>query len=306
MVRTMKAETRQVYQERILRVLVHIQQHLDEDIRLEDLAALAHFSPYHFHRIFRGMVGESLKEHIRRLRLERAAGRLRHSRWCVTEVAFDAGYETHEAFTRSFRDMFGVCPSLYRSNHRSQSLPEVPCKVHFGLEGETPCFQPIALGGQAMNVQIKRIEPMRVAFMRNIGPYSSCKHTWDKFMTWVGPKGLITPQTVFLGICHDDPEVTPPEKIRYDACMTVDEDFSPQGDVGVQVIPGGDYAVMTHIGPYDNLGDTFAAICGQWGPQSGREFRSSPCFEIYFNSPDDTKPQDLRTDVYVPLEPLNQ
>jgi len=77
-----------------LRVLVHIQQHLDETIELDELAHIAHFSPYHFHRIFRGMVGESLMEHVRRLRLERAAHRLKFTDTSVTNIAFDAGYET--------------------------------------------------------------------------------------------------------------------------------------------------------------------------------------------------------------------
>jgi len=69
----MRAETEQSYKERVLRVLMYIHSHLDETMSLEDLAGIAHFSPFHFHRIFRGMTGESVKEHIRRLRLERAA-----------------------------------------------------------------------------------------------------------------------------------------------------------------------------------------------------------------------------------------
>ena len=102
----MKSETQQTYQERILKVLVYIQNHLDETLSLEELAGVAHFSPYHFHRIFRGMVGESLMEHVRRLRLERAAHRLKFTDSPVTRIAFEAGYETHEAFTRAFRALF--------------------------------------------------------------------------------------------------------------------------------------------------------------------------------------------------------
>lgn len=102
----MKTKTQQEYEERILRVLIHIQTHLDHALDLAELASLAHFSPYHFHRIFRGMVGEPVKEHIRRLRLERAAFHLKATNQPVTQVAFDAGYETHEAFTRAFRAMF--------------------------------------------------------------------------------------------------------------------------------------------------------------------------------------------------------
>ena len=107
----MRTVTLQDYKRRMLRVLVHIQQHLDEPLALEDLAVLACFSPYHFHRVFKGMVGETLMEHIRRLRLERAASQLILSQKPVTDIAFDAGYESHEAFTRSFHALFGRSPS---------------------------------------------------------------------------------------------------------------------------------------------------------------------------------------------------
>src|SRR6202142_397569 len=114
----MRTDTGESYQERINRVLVHIQQRLEEPLPLDELAGVAAFSPYHFHRIFRGMVGESVKEHVRRLRLERAAGRLRASADPITDIAFDANYQTHESFTRAFRAMFGDAPSGFRENRR--------------------------------------------------------------------------------------------------------------------------------------------------------------------------------------------
>ena len=154
-----------------------------------------------------------------------------------------------------------------------------------------------------MDVKILRINPIRVAFMRHTGPYSECGATWDKFVPNLGRHGYIGGDTRFIGICHDDPEVTPPEKIRYDACVTVDETFRPEGELGVQTIPGGDYAVTTHIGPYDKLGETYAKLYGGWLPQSGRMPRSAPCFEIYLNDPEGTDPEELITDIHVPLEP---
>src|SRR5687768_6412389 len=102
----MRRDTEQSYQERLLKVLVHIQDHLDEPLRLDALASIACFSPYHFHRIFTGMVGEPVHEHVRRLRLERAAMRLRGTDISVTELAFEAGYETLESFIRAFRSLF--------------------------------------------------------------------------------------------------------------------------------------------------------------------------------------------------------
>ena len=107
---------------------------------------------------------------------------------------------------------------------------------------------------------------------------------------------------MFIGLCHDDPDVTPPGKIRYDACVTVDERFAPTGEIGIQTIAGGPYAVTTHFGPYHELGQTYTKLLGQWLPRSGHELRSSPCFEVYLNDPESTEPAELLTDVYVPLQ----
>jgi AraC family transcriptional regulator len=106
---------------------------------------------------------------------------------------------------------------------------------------------------------------------------------------------------MFIGVCHDDPEVTVPAKLRYDACVTVDQDFQGEGEVGLEIIARGEYAVTTHLGPYSKLGDTYAALFGQWLPRSGRELASTLCFEVYLNSPENTAAEDLLTDIYAPL-----
>lgn len=299
----MRADTERTYHERMLCVLVYIQEHLDDALALEGIAAVAHFSPYHFHRIFQGMIGEPLKLHIRRLRLERAALRLKHSDLPVTRIAFEAGYEAHEAFTRAFRAMFNESPTGFRELHQPVPVPSVPSGVHFVAGGGPEDFQPIHTGGPAMDVQIKEIAPMRVAFVRHIGPYTGVGQTWGKLCAWAGPRGLLGPQMTTLGLCHDDPEITPPDKIRYDACLLVGEQIQPEGEVGVQEIPGGEYAVAVHRGPYERLSETYARLCGEWLPASGRELRSLPSFEVYRNNPQTTPPEELITEVHVPLEP---
>lgn len=288
------------YKTRLLRVLAHVQEHLDEPLALENVAAVACFSPYHFHRVFKGMIGESLMGHIRRLRLERAASRLKLSALPVTQIAFEAGYETHEAFTRAFKSAFGVAPIHFRSQKTSPAVP-APSGVHFRHPRKLKHFKTQRGRIQTMNVQIQKIEPMRVAFMRHVGPYDTVGATWDEFLPFLGKEGLLGGDSRFIGICHDDPDVTPPEKIRYDACVTVDDAFQPAGDIGVQIIAGGEYAVTTHFGPYQKLGDSYAKLLGQWLPRSGRELRSAPCFEIYLNDPESTEANDLLTDIYAPL-----
>ncbi len=298
----MRAQTEQAYKKRILQVLVHIQKYLDEALSLEDLARIASFSPYHFHRIFRGMVGESVKEHVRRLRLERAAHRLKFSDQPVIRIALDAGYETHEAFTRAFRAMFDASPSQFREAHQALPFPNVPSQVHFTPDGRLDDFHLLKGGGPAMEVRVERVAPMPVAFMRHVGSYGAVGQTWGKLMAWAGPRGWLGPRMTLVGMVHDDPEVTPPDKVRYDAGLVVDERFQPEGDVGLQRVGDSDYAVTTHRGPYERLGETYARLCGEWLPTSGREVRSGPCLEFYRNSPLDTAPQDLLTDIYMPLE----
>ncbi|HYM05006.1 MAG TPA: AraC family transcriptional regulator [Terriglobales bacterium] len=295
----MRTVTLHDYKRRMLRVLVHIQQHLDEPLRLEELAGVSCFSPYHFHRVFKGMVGESVKEYVRRLRLERAASQLKLGSASVIDIALGAGYDSHEAFTRSFKTAFGTAPSQFRLARRVE-LARVPSGVHYH-EPITIRFRTLRRGG-SMKVEIKQLKPMRVAFMRHIGPYGEVGKTWEQFLTVMGKDGYLGGNPMMLGICHDDPEVTPPTKLRYDACLTVGEDFAPSGDIGVQTVAGGEYAMTTHTGPYNQLGRTYAEFLGQWLPRSGRELRHAPCFEVYLNDPQSTPPEELLTDIYAPLQ----
>lgn len=297
----MRPDTEQTYRERILKVLVYIQEHLSETISLQDLADVAHFSPYHFHHIFRGMVGESVKEHVRRLRLERAALQLKTTDQAITQIAFAAGYEAHESFTRAFAALFGEAPSQFRESRRSLPQLQAASEVHYSGESTVPTFNPPPWSSQPMNVRIDSVPAMGVAFMRHVGPYLEVGGTWSKLMSWAAPRGLLGPNSKMIGIVHDDPDVTPADKLRYDACIPVAPDFRPEGEVGVQQLAGGDYAVATHRGPYEKLNESYRRLYGEWLPASGREPRSAPAFEVYRNSPMNAAPEDLLTDIYLPL-----
>ncbi len=291
----MKASTEQDYQQRMVRTLEHIQKHLDEELELENLASVAAFSPFHFHRIFRALVGESPKEHVRRLRLERAARRLKQQDETVTQIALEAGFEAHESFTRAFGAMFGVPPSDYRAAH--QPTPEHASHTHFGdiADYRLPDY------GEKIQVELMQIAPMPVVYLRHVGPYSQVGAAWGRLMNWAGSRGLMGPRMRLIGISHDDPDVTPAEKVRYDAALVVDRPIDPEGEIGVREIGGGTYAVLTHRGPYENLSKTYQRFFGGWLPGSGREAADMEAFEEYLNSPMNAKPEDLITRIHVPL-----
>lgn len=292
----MKISTGQDYRERIIRTLLYIQEHLDDDLDLERLSSVAAFSPFHFHRIFRSLTGETLKEHVRRLRLERAARTLRRMDEPITDIAFRAGFETHESFTRAFGNMFGVPPSAYRAAHRP--APESASGTHLDdVSGYHPPDYP-----DVPPVEVQELPPMKVVFLRHVGPYGEVGATWGRLMMWAGMRGLIGPGMKMIGIVHDDPDVSPADKIRYDAAVTISRPVQPEGDFGVMEIAGGRYAVVTHKGPYSELGQTYQRIFGGWLPRSGYPLRDVPAFEQYLNSPQNTRPEDLLTLIHIPID----
>lgn len=154
-----------------------------------------------------------------------------------------------------------------------------------------------------MDAQIKTVDPIRVAFVRAQGPYAESADTaWKKLCAWAGKNGLFGPQTRFIGVCYDDPEITPPEKIRYEACLTLSRDVEAEGEIHVQEIGGGSYATAVLKGPYSGLAGMYARLCGEWVPKQGYHLRQGPSLEVYLNDPDQTKPEDLLTEIQVPVE----
>jgi AraC family transcriptional regulator len=156
-----------------------------------------------------------------------------------------------------------------------------------------------------MDVRLETLEPLKVVFLRYVGPYEdpAITQTWDKLQTWARSRALLGPGNRKIGIAYDNPHVTPADKLRYDACLTLDRPFQPEGEFGTQEISGGEYAVVTHKGPYEGLSETYGRLYGEWLPQSGREPADMHGFVIYRRWPRETAPEDLVTDIYVPLRP---
>ncbi len=300
----MKEQTFEDYRQRMLAVLVHVQLHLDSELPLEELARVANFSPFHFHRLFHSLVGESVKEHVRRLRLERAAHQLRHTGQPVTEIALSAGYQTPESFTRAFQKMCQQSPTEFRAARGAAAFGPAPTHVHFVAEGTLIDFCP-AFPGQgalpALVVRFEQLPEMRIAFARHVGAYEETDEAVERLFRWAGPRGLLTEPAAFFGIAYDDPAVTPPEKLRYDAALEVPETVTPAGDIGIQLLPSRMYAITLHRGTYETLGTTYSRFCGEWLPLSGREVLAAPALEFYLNSPQDAPPAELQTEIYLPV-----
>ncbi|UUO06617.1 AraC family transcriptional regulator [Blastopirellula sp. J2-11] len=281
--------TRQRYEAKILRVQLFIQNHLDEDLSLEHLAAAADYSPCHFHRIFRGIAGESADDYVRRLRMERAAQSLRYRRRSVLDVALDAGYGSHEAFTRAFVRTFGVTPSDY------QTLEHPPASIKESLMS--------TLQYSSANVRIEIQPSRRLAYIRVVGQYNheNLNPAFGRIIQFAAANNLMTGCTECVGVYHDDPDVTAPEKQRADVGVTVDETFQPIDDIQVQTIPSGRCAILRHQGHYDTLHEAYRWFFAVWLPDSGHEPGDFPAYEVYVNDASQLPPEEWLTDICVPL-----
>ncbi len=290
---TPAARSRHEYTQRMNRVLDHIDRHLDQALALPDLAAVANFSPFHFHRLFAVWMGETLGDYLRRRRLEVGALMLRRGqRISVLEVALAVGFGSGEAFARAFKQKFGHSPTAWRS----QALQLGPSAVQSNLD-QAMRKRDQAWGGGANHhadsiqqefqmrvlteVRVQKLAPVRVAYMRHIGPYGpSISRFWaETFLPWRAAQGLNEHDCYGIGL--DDPSVTRPAQCRYDACVEVGPDFVPRNPVNLCDLPGGVYAVAEFRGRASDMPAAWTELLGQWLPASGMQLDERPFFERY-------------------------
>lgn len=298
------------YEQRVNRVIDHVRDHLAEDLSLERLARVAAFSPFHFHRIFRAIAHETLFAFIQRLRLERAAVALIYHRdESVLEVALDHGFSAAATFARAFKAHFGMSATEWRRGgadrwSKRSKANRNPGKATRRGRGHR---SPRASRRRPMSVRVNALPPYRVAYMRHVGPYGAhgIPELWERFGRWMGTRGLLGPDSIKLGIGHDDPEVTAPEKCRYDACVVIPNGFEGDKWVNVTEVPGGKYAVTEFVGTAHEIRDVWDALYRSWLPGSGYQPDDRPCLEVYRGNPNvDARSRTFRCELCVPVRPL--
>ena len=297
----MRQRTEASYAKRIERVLGEIAARMDEPLRLEDLASVAGVSRYHFHRVFQAMVGETVGDVVRRMRLARAGWRLRTSGDSVTEIAFEAGYGSVEGFGRAFRSAYAIAPTTYRA-----ALPPTPLRpsnIRIDYQPDSNQVRFIHLpGDHGMDVTIETFPAEPAVLLRHIGPYEQVVDAYKQMYGWFGGTGMYGPETKILGLSHDDPEQVAAEQLRYDVCFTTPAmvEETPD-DIRAEMLPGGRYAVYLHKGSYAGFSHAFQRLFCLWLPESGEELADRPCMEWYLNDPMDTPEPELLTKLCIPL-----
>ncbi len=238
--------------------------------------------------------GETPKHYCQRLRLERAALRLVIHRDSILDIALDSGYQRHETFIRAFRRRFGVSPREYRQERRYR--PSDPSGTDAAQLHE---------GCEVSETRVRELGELPVAFLRHVGPYDGVpQELWDRLLAWAAATGLAAGSPgspVLLGIAHDPPGITPPERLRFDAAIRVVEPFEPTGEVGFQVVPGGPHGVTTHVGPFATLERAYRAGFERLARLRRYEIQGLPALEIYHATRINADYALNQTDVCLPL-----
>ncbi|CAB3682620.1 DNA gyrase inhibitor [Achromobacter deleyi] len=277
----MKPQTKTQYAHRMDPVLRWLASNPDADPDLYQLADLACLSPYHFHRVYRAMMGETVNATVQRIRMHRAAVALGGTGASLRDVAQRAGYESDAAFSRAFGATFGISPGRYRE---ARSRP----------------FDPQELG--MYPITIETFPGAILAALPHRGSYQEIGPVFTRAFMLAGSRGLARPESIGFGVYFDDPEQVPVGQLRSLAGMSV----APDADLGDELerfeIPAGRCAILTYTGPYNEMDKPYNWMFSEWLPASGAVPADFPMFEQYLNDPRTTPPAQLQTRICMPLK----
>lgn len=319
---------RDEYVSRINRVVDYIELNIDGDLSLEKLASVANFSRFHFHRIFKGIMGETLNRYIQRIRLERAAAQLvGNPKKTITEIAYDCGFSGSAPFARAFREFFKVSASRWRQTGSlyEGNIGKIDSKMGKTISKIRQDFDVSSyyIDGTTQNriwritmakkpnfqVEVRDMPELYLAYVRHIGPYKGdvelFEGLFNRLMAWAGPRDLLRfPETQMLSVYHDDPNVTDETKLRTSACITVPKDTPVDGEIGYMTIPAGKYAAARFELAVDQYEDAWDSVCGVWLPESGYQPDDGPTYELYLNDPKEHSENKCIVEIVIPVKPL--
>ncbi len=271
------------YVKRVNAVVNHVAADPNQPYSVADLAQIANFSTFHFHRIFQSIAGESVADMVARLRLEAAAATLLYQpALTITRVAMDHGYSSAANFSKAFSNHFGCSPSRYRQTNS---------RVENSKNGKAVADMLGHNSAQHNRVEIVHQPSVELAYLRTRGSYEqeNIARLHNEVTRWVEAQGCATEPSLSLGITWSDSHIAAEEHWRYDACRSVVAGTQGTGMVNVQSLPPlwtAQLLVVLEAGESHDLRQHWQYLLGVWLPQTAYELAACPSFEIYAQATD--------------------
>jgi len=283
------------YTRAVERVLSHLQSSIEHQAPLPDLAemaAVAHLSPFHFHRIYCALTGETVGNTVARLRLASALRMLSEGR-SVTEAAMAVGYDSPQALARAFRARLDVAPAALRGDARAaQALFE---------RLQPPPPRP---ADASLRVEVRQVEPFKIVVLRRRGAFGELDGGFGRLFDWALRAGIAERLERLIGIPLADHRDVAPREHLFDCAMSFGDTLpTPPAGLALRQLGGGAHAVLRHVGPYEGIEDAVDRLLAEWLPQSGHVPREAPLFHHYLDDPEQVPAAILRADIHLPLQP---
>lgn len=279
---TRRASTEQDYAARIDRVIDHVQARYAEPLRVATLARVAHFSPFHFHRVFRAHTGETLGGFVTRVRVQRAAFRLGRggSRQSLVDVALETGFGSASELSRAFKAALGVSPSAFRRSAEMSKIAQEALPAHAYLPRHERLAEEAPLRVSLVQHPSRRVRYVRVQDPFASGRLASASARVDAFAA----AHDIDPWPR-LGLSLDDPELVPPAQCRYDLALLTDLPAHGSG-LSTRVLASGTFAELRVRGHAGDVARAWDRLFAEWLPRSGYEPAEGPGVERHLAAPD--------------------
>lgn len=281
---------------RYKRLLAYIEEKFKEDINIEKVEAISHYSYRNINRIFQALHHKTIGKYIKRLRLEKAAQYLKYSETSISEIAYEVGFENIAAFSKAFKHKFNCSPTAFRSSNEAiktilrQSLaPDSDTKrqkLVFEIE-YLPNFTCLCLEYRGVYDDFKAI-----------------KKTWKHLLDYALQKDLLTNDSIFMTEILDDEVISDSINFRYNLAIILDKplNFKLEGLFKTKVHQRQKYAKFIHKGTDESSKETYNEIYAFWMVEVNLEFADLPTLEFYLNDETDTPPEELLTEIYIPVQ----
>ena len=306
---TKKDQIRQEYINRINKVIDFVENNLDKDLPLELVSKNACFSPFHFHRIFSTITGETVKTFITRKRIEKIASILLAGNVdSITNLAYENGFKDLSSFSRAFKKFYGMSATEFQEKGKDKfskicKTESKNCKEKITFENYICSINKLKNWiNMNAEIKVKEMPELKIAYIRHVGDFNKIGAVYERLFRWAGPKGLLNfPETKTITVYHDDPKVTEISKVRQSAGITLEREIASDGEVGTMTIPKGKFAVGRFEIGVEEFEKAWNSMC-VWVAENDYKSRDGNYYELYYNDHTHHPERKFILDICVPVE----
>lgn len=297
----------------INKLIDYIDEHTEKPLELKDLSEIALVSPYHLHRVFKSITGETIHAYVKRIRLEKAASKLKYSETMdISEISRQCGFSSIPVFSRSFRNYFGVTATDYSKIHSINSKSRKINSKNNQPNSTWLAYNEDGANEKELDIKIKRMQPCYIAYIRTNGRIlektfeENREHleTMGSIFDWARQHSLWNPaETALISVEYQDPNISGEKRMRSDCGLTLSRPIESSGEIGCRRLSGGQYAVLRIFDTTMHARVKVKRLWEEWLPNSGYYYTGRPVIILHQNNPSWEPSHQYSIDYAIPVRP---